>query len=256
MVFLGVRVVRRRTPPDAVGEALLAGNRLTPETHLRLTPCDSTLPYGIGMQSGIVASWKRCLGRQSTRRGNEQGSRSPSCQSEPGCPAPPSLGMKPAMPTPCSRPHGGWLKPAASTCESSCPTRAHSARRQPTQRSLAASRTACGPTTRPLLWRPSFAVSDPDAPPLDSESLVSLLDRHGVAYVLVGGLAAVAHGASPPHSTSISCRAGRRTISTRWPVQGALTRAENEPESHANPSGAHPAPGHISVSPPPARNNA
>ena len=32
--------------------------------------------------------------------------------------------------------------------------------------------------------------------PLDSESLVSLLDRHGVAYVLVGGLAAVAHGAT------------------------------------------------------------
>ena len=39
-------------------------------------------------------------------------------------------------------------------------------------------------------------MSDPDAPPLDSESLVSLLDRHGVAYVLVGGLAAVAHGAT------------------------------------------------------------
>ena len=41
------------------------------------------------------------------------------------------------------------------------------------------------------LWRLNFAVSDPDAPPLDSESLVSLIDRHGVAYVLVGGLAAV-----------------------------------------------------------------
>lgn len=38
-------------------------------------------------------------------------------------------------------------------------------------------------------------MGDPDAPPLDSESLVGLLDRHGVAYVLVGGLAAVAHGA-------------------------------------------------------------
>ena len=32
-----------------------AGNRLTPETHLRLTPCESKLPYGTGMQSGIVA---------------------------------------------------------------------------------------------------------------------------------------------------------------------------------------------------------
>ena len=38
-------------------------------------------------------------------------------------------------------------------------------------------------------------MGDPDAPPLDSESLVGLLHRHGVAYVLVGGLAAVAHGA-------------------------------------------------------------
>ena len=38
-------------------------------------------------------------------------------------------------------------------------------------------------------------MGDPDAPPLDSESLVGLLDRHGVAYVLVGGLAAVAYGA-------------------------------------------------------------
>jgi hypothetical protein len=39
-------------------------------------------------------------------------------------------------------------------------------------------------------------VGDPDAPPLDSESLVGLLDRHAVAYVLVGGLAAIAHGAT------------------------------------------------------------
>ena len=38
-------------------------------------------------------------------------------------------------------------------------------------------------------------MGDPDAPPLDSEALVRLLARHGVDYVLVGGLAAVAHGA-------------------------------------------------------------
>ena len=38
-------------------------------------------------------------------------------------------------------------------------------------------------------------MGDPDAPPLDSESLLGLLERHRVAYVLVGGLAAVAHGA-------------------------------------------------------------
>ena len=38
-------------------------------------------------------------------------------------------------------------------------------------------------------------MGDPNAPPLDSGSLLGLLDRHRVAYVLVGGLAAVAHGA-------------------------------------------------------------
>ena len=34
-----------------------------------------------------------------------------------------------------------------------------------------------------------------------------------------------------------------------------LTRAENHPESHADPLDAHPAPEHILVSPPPVRNN-
>ena len=38
-------------------------------------------------------------------------------------------------------------------------------------------------------------MGDPNAPPLDSESLLGLLDRHRVSYVLVGGLVAVAHGA-------------------------------------------------------------
>ena len=40
---------------------------------------------------------------------------------------------------------------------------------------------------------PASARLDPGS---DSESPVGLLDRHGVAYVLVGGLAAVAHGAT------------------------------------------------------------
>jgi hypothetical protein len=39
-------------------------------------------------------------------------------------------------------------------------------------------------------------VGDPDAPPLDTEALVALLHEHGVVYVVVGGIAAVAHGAT------------------------------------------------------------
>jgi hypothetical protein len=39
-------------------------------------------------------------------------------------------------------------------------------------------------------------VGDPDAPPLDTEALIGLLDEHGVAYIVVGGIAAVAHGAT------------------------------------------------------------
>lgn len=37
-----------------------------------------------------------------------------------------------------------------------------------------------------------------EPPPLDSKWLASVLDRHGVEYVLVGGLAARAHGAKRP----------------------------------------------------------
>lgn len=35
-----------------------------------------------------------------------------------------------------------------------------------------------------------------DTPPFDAERIVGVLDRHGVAYVLVGGVAARLHGAS------------------------------------------------------------
>jgi hypothetical protein len=38
-------------------------------------------------------------------------------------------------------------------------------------------------------------VSDPDAPPLDPDALISALERHGVSFVAVGGLAAQWHGA-------------------------------------------------------------
>jgi hypothetical protein len=39
-------------------------------------------------------------------------------------------------------------------------------------------------------------VGDPDAPPLQAKELLALLDRHHVDYVVVGGLAAIAHGSA------------------------------------------------------------
>jgi hypothetical protein len=39
-------------------------------------------------------------------------------------------------------------------------------------------------------------MGDPDAPPLQAGELLQLLDRHGVRYVVVGDLAATAHGAT------------------------------------------------------------
>jgi hypothetical protein len=41
-------------------------------------------------------------------------------------------------------------------------------------------------------------VSAPNAPQFDEARIVQVLDRHGVAYVLVGGLGALLHGASRP----------------------------------------------------------
>lgn len=39
-------------------------------------------------------------------------------------------------------------------------------------------------------------MGDPGAPPLRPRELLGALDRHGVKFVVVGGLAAVAHGAT------------------------------------------------------------
>lgn len=85
--------------------------------------------------------------------------------------------------------------PVASTSGSSWLAWVRSGRRRKTRPSPAAWKTACGRTTPSLHSPPSFAKGDPNAPPLDSESLPGLLDRYRVAYVLVGGLAAVAPGA-------------------------------------------------------------
>lgn len=41
-------------------------------------------------------------------------------------------------------------------------------------------------------------MSDPDAPPLDPEALIGALERHEVAFVAVGGVAAQWHGAQRP----------------------------------------------------------
>jgi hypothetical protein len=39
-------------------------------------------------------------------------------------------------------------------------------------------------------------MGDPGAPPVQAGELLLLLDRHGVRYVLIGGLAATVHGAT------------------------------------------------------------
>jgi hypothetical protein len=41
-------------------------------------------------------------------------------------------------------------------------------------------------------------VSDPDAPPLDPQALLAAFERHQVAFVAVGGVAAQWHGAQRP----------------------------------------------------------
>src|ERR1700730_1898376 len=65
--------------------------------------------------------------------------------------------------------------------------------------------TGCGrwpPTTRsPPGWTSTAAASSSecaDAPQCDEARIVQVLDRHCVAYVLVGGLGALLHGASRP----------------------------------------------------------
>jgi hypothetical protein len=44
-------------------------------------------------------------------------------------------------------------------------------------------------------------VSDPEAPALDPAVVFAALMRHGVEFVLVGGLASQAHGATRPWRT-------------------------------------------------------
>jgi predicted nucleotidyltransferase len=41
-------------------------------------------------------------------------------------------------------------------------------------------------------------MSDPDGPPHDLGRLIEVLDRHGVEYLMVGGVAAIGYGAERP----------------------------------------------------------
>ena len=41
-------------------------------------------------------------------------------------------------------------------------------------------------------------MSDPDSPPHDLGRLIEVLDRHGVEYLMVGGVAAIGYGAERP----------------------------------------------------------
>jgi hypothetical protein len=59
-------------------------------------------------------------------------------------------------------------------------------------------------------------VSAPDAPQFDEARIVQVLDRHDVAYVLVGGLGALLHGASRPTLDFDLCAAWDLTTSAGW----------------------------------------
>ena len=50
-------------------------------------------------------------------------------------------------------------------------------------------------------------MSDPDAPALEPQALIEALERHGVAYVAVGGMAAQWQGASRPTKDMDICPA-------------------------------------------------
>src|ERR1039458_7625817 len=41
-------------------------------------------------------------------------------------------------------------------------------------------------------------MADPDGPPHDLGRLIEVLDRHGVEYLMVGGVAAIGYGAKRP----------------------------------------------------------
>ncbi len=53
-------------------------------------------------------------------------------------------------------------------------------------------------------------MSDPDAPPLDPDALISALERHQVSFVAVGGLAAQWQGAQRPTKDLDVCPAWDR----------------------------------------------
>src|SRR5262245_11913930 len=68
----------------------------------------------------------------------------------------------------------------------------------------------------------------------DPEQLLHVLNRHGVAYVIVGGIAAVAHGSSLPTEdvdvTPARSRANLDRLAAALREIGARLRSEREPD--------------------------
>src|SRR5919106_2345917 len=65
-----------------------------------------------------------------------------------------------------------------------------------TARSIAHPRSASGPPRRrPRTWTHSSARSVQAGAEFQPESVIRLLGRHRVRYILIGGLAAITHGA-------------------------------------------------------------
>ena len=76
-------------------------------------------------------------------------------------------------------------------------------------------------------------MSAPDAPQFDEARIVQVLDRHGVAYVFVGGLGALLHGASRPTMDFDLCAA--------WDLDILWTLSGNSAPSFAcAPESNHP----------------
>jgi hypothetical protein len=88
-------------------------------------------------------------------------------------------------------------------------------------------------------------VSDqPDVAQFDPEPLLAVLERHGVAYVLVGGYAARLHGSLRPTSdvdvTPATTEENLARLAAALTELGARIRTEAEPSGLAFAASAEP----------------